>query len=156
VYTPSNSPLNQDSATSTPTKLTHRTQEFFRDPRTNTIHTIISLRLPSAPRKETFFTPYIFTATSTDLKTWTRGTPLNVTGLTAKDSYIDMFVIYNDSDKETPYHGFMKNEVEKHIEHLVASDVHGPWTFVQRGDFAGWGIKEGPAVVEKPGGGWRM
>ncbi|KAF2498754.1 hypothetical protein BU16DRAFT_304005 [Lophium mytilinum] len=136
--------------------------EFFRDPQTNNIHIIISLRLPSPiePKPDfemkTNFAPYIFTATSRDLKSWTPGKQLDVIGLTPADSYIDMFVIYNGSDKATPYHGFMKNEVEKHIEHLAAASVEGPWEFVQKGDFAGWGIKEGPAVVQKPGGGWRM
>jgi len=118
----------------------------------------VSLRLdlPQGAKIKTNFAPYIFTAQTQDLKTWSIGKKLDVTGLTPADSYIDMFVIYNSSDKATPYHGFMKNEVEKYIEHLAASSIFGPWEFVQKGDFANWGIKEGPAVVQKEDGSWRM
>jgi hypothetical protein len=62
--------------------------------------------------------------------------------------HIDMFIIYKEDDTETPYHAFMKNEKEKHIEHLTSKTLKGTWNYVQTNDFAGWGKKEGPAVSQ--------
>ena len=140
-------------------------QEFFQDPQTNKIHIIVSLRQPDLTLinpdhvvRESIFKPYIFTATSSDLKSWSRAQQLNVNesneGLL--QSHIDMFVIYKEDDKSTPYHAFMKNEVEKYVEHLTATSVMGPWEYKQTNDFANWGIKEGPVVVQLPSGKYRM
>lgn len=139
--------------------------EFFQDPQTNKIHIIVSLRQPDLTLinpdhvvRESIFKPYIFTATSSDLESWSRAQQLNVNesdeGLL--QSHIDMFVIYKEDDKSTPYHAFMKNEVEKYVEHLTATSVMGPWEYKQTNDFANWGIKEGPVVVQLPSGKYRI
>lgn len=43
--------------------------------------------------------------------------------------HIDMFVVYKGDDKDTPYHAFMKNEKEKHIEHLTSKTAKGTWNY---------------------------
>lgn len=57
-----------------------------------------------------------------------------------------MFIVHVASDTATPYHAFMKNEDEKHIEHLTSSSLKGTWEYRQTNDFAGWEHQEGPAV----------
>ncbi|KIJ38735.1 glycoside hydrolase family 43 protein [Sphaerobolus stellatus SS14] len=50
--------------------------------------------------------------------------------------YIDSFPIYYNNQ----YHLFTKSETSsKLIEHAVAPSLTGPYTFVQTGNFAGWG-----------------
>lgn len=83
------------------------------------------------------------------MKEWT---PPEVIDIKNIDNNIDMFVIHNPDDNETPYHAFMKNENEKFIEHLTASNFKGPYKFVQDKNFAGWGAMEGPAITRHPDG----
>lgn len=56
------------------------------------------------------------------------------------------------------YHLFTKAESlgQKHIEHAVADLLIGPYTFVQTGDFAGWGEIEGPCLTTLPDGTFRL
>lgn len=58
---------------------------------------------------------------------WTGPVPL--TGI--EPNYIDTFVV----QKNGQYHAFTKNEDngQKHVEHAVASQLQGPYTFVQKG-----------------------
>ncbi len=63
----------------------------------------------------------------------------------------------NDSFRST-YHIFAKAETDgkKHIEHATASSLTGPYTFVQTGDFAGWGQAEGGCVTQLANGTYRL
>lgn len=56
------------------------------------------------------------------------------------------------------YHIFTKAESngQKHVEHAVASSLTGPYSFIQTGDFAGWGQAEGPCVTVLPNGKFRL
>lgn len=56
------------------------------------------------------------------------------------------------------YHIFTKAEStgKKWIEHAVASELTGPYTFVQTGNFAGWGEAEGQCVTILPNGKFRL
>jgi len=56
------------------------------------------------------------------------------------------------------YHIFTKAETngKKHVEHAVASSLTGPYTFLQTGDFAGWGQIEGPCLTVLPDGKFRL
>ncbi len=56
------------------------------------------------------------------------------------------------------YHIFTKAESngQKHVEHAVASSLTGPYSFIQTGDFAGWGQAEGPCITLLPNGRFRL
>ena len=55
------------------------------------------------------------------------------------------------------YHVFTKSETSsKFIEHATATALTGPYTFVQTGDFAGWGRAEGPSITQLPSGQFRL
>jgi hypothetical protein len=55
------------------------------------------------------------------------------------------------------YHVFTKSETSsKYIEHAVASSLTGPYSFVQTGNFAGWGRAEGPSITQLPSGSYRL
>ena len=56
------------------------------------------------------------------------------------------------------YHIFAKAESngKKTIEHATANSLTGPYTFVQTGNFAGWGQAEGPSVTVLPNGQFRL
>jgi hypothetical protein len=86
--------------------------------------------------------------------------------------YIDSFPVFfkcvhreafhmnriTDVSCSNQYHLFTKAESngKKHIEHAVASSLTGPYSFVQTGDFAGWGQAEGPCVTVLPNGKFRL
>jgi MYXO-CTERM domain-containing protein len=68
-------------------------------------------------------------------------------------NYIDTFVVKVGA----LYHAFTKNETTKYIEHATSDALTGPWTFVGKGDWAGWGSgKEGPALFQLESGEWRL
>jgi hypothetical protein len=59
--------------------------------------------------------------------------------------YIDTFV----AKLGATYHAFVKNDITRYLEHATAPSLTGPWTFVGKGDWAGWGSgMEGPAIVQ--------
>jgi hypothetical protein len=90
---------------------------------------------------------YLFKAKDSTLMTWDGPT---ATGI--GPGFIDTFVVLIG----TTYHAFTKNETTAYIEHATSGSLTGPWTFVGTGDWAGWGThREGPAVIQLPGGVWR-
>jgi MYXO-CTERM domain-containing protein len=94
------------------------------------------------------FQPYIFTALDASLKSWSAPVPMGI----GKD-YIDTFVLKVGST----YHAFVKDEVTRFLEHATATKLTGPWTFVGKADWAGWGNgMEGPSIVKLDDGTWRM
>ncbi|MES1209004.1 MAG: family 43 glycosylhydrolase, partial [Pseudomonadota bacterium] len=94
------------------------------------------------------FKPYIFTATSPALTTWSGPTALGI-----GPNYIDAFVMKTNG----PYHVFAKNESPRYVAHATSAKMTGPWTFVGTGDWAGWGSgMEGPCVVPLDDGSWRI
>ncbi|KAJ3565160.1 hypothetical protein NP233_g7815 [Leucocoprinus birnbaumii] len=123
--------------------------EFFKDPRTGQLNIVVSLSTGSYGP----FLPYVFTARDSTLKSWSG--PVVMSGISnAGLGYIDTFpVFYNNQ-----YHIFSKAESndKKHIEHAVASSLTGPYSFVQTGDFAGWGQAEGGCVTVLPNGKFRL
>jgi MYXO-CTERM domain-containing protein len=94
------------------------------------------------------FQPYIFTALDASLKSWSAPVPMGI----GKD-YIDTFVLKVGST----YHAFVKDEATRFLEHATATELTGPWTFVGKADWAGWGNgMEGPSIVKLDDGTWRM
>jgi Glycosyl hydrolases family 43 len=94
------------------------------------------------------FQPYVFTALDTSLTAWSAPVPMGI----GKD-YIDTFVLKVGST----YHAFVKDEVTRYLEHATASKLTGPWTFVGKANWAGWGSgMEGPSIVRLDDGTWRM
>ncbi|KAF8916485.1 arabinosidase [Mucidula mucida] len=123
--------------------------EFFKDTRTGKLNIVVSLSTGSYGP----FLPYVFTATDSTLKTWTG--PVVMSGISnAGLGYIDTFPVIVGST----YHIFAKAETDgkKHIEHATASSLTGPYTFVQTGDFAGWGQAEGGCVTQLANGTYRL
>jgi hypothetical protein len=96
------------------------------------------------------FTPHVMTAADPSLAQWSPLLPLAGLG----PNYIDTTVILIDGQ----YHAFTKNETTKYVEHAVADNVAGPYTYVGTDDWAGWGApREGQSLVRLPdGGGWRI
>jgi hypothetical protein len=94
------------------------------------------------------FQPYAFTAQDSALTSWTGPTVLGI-----GTDYIDTFVAKLGST----YHAFIKSELTRFLEHATAPSLTGPWTFVGKGDWAGWGNGlEGPAIVKLDDGRYQM
>jgi hypothetical protein len=116
--------------------------EWFKDV-DGSIHILVNIDTASSA-----FQTYDFKALDSTLKSFGGPTPLGITG-----GYIDTFVVIVG----TTYHAFTKNEAENMIEHATASNLLGPWTFVGKADWAGWGVhREAPAVFQLPNGVWRI
>ncbi|KAL7269759.1 hypothetical protein RUND412_007561 [Rhizina undulata] len=118
--------------------------EFYKDPSTGKIHIVVSLG-----SSLTTFNPYLLTADDSTLLDWSDPVVLDGIG----PNYIDTFLIQYPAGV---YHAFTKNETGKHVEHAIASSVTGPYTFVQTGDFAGWGRAEGPCLTTLEDGNFRL
>ncbi|KAH7104844.1 arabinosidase [Auriculariales sp. MPI-PUGE-AT-0066] len=119
--------------------------EWFRDPKDGKIKIIVSLSTGSYGP----FLPYVFTANDSTLKSFS--TPMVMSGISNSGlGYIDSFPVYLNGQ----YHLFTKHETSgtKVLEHAVASSITGPYSFVQTGDFAGWGHAEGPCITLLPDG----
>jgi hypothetical protein len=66
--------------------------------------------------------------------------------------YIDTFIVTIGAT----YHAFTKSNAT-YIEHATATSLQGPWTFIGKNDWAGWGThKEAPALILLPTGTWRF
>src|SRR6478736_6573053 len=116
--------------------------EWFKDT-DGSIHLIVSI-----DTNDTQFKSYLYTASDDTLSKWDAPVPLGI-----GPNYIDTFVVKVDAQ----YHAFTKNETTKFIEHATADALTGPWTFVGKGDWAGWGSgKEGPALFQTETGQWRL
>jgi len=116
--------------------------EWFKDT-DGSIHLIVSIDTDT-----TQFKSYLYTASDSTLGKW--GAPV---ALGIGPNYIDTFVVHVGA----LYHAFTKNETTKYIEHATSDALTGPWTFVGKGDWAGWGSgKEGPALFQLENGQWRM
>ncbi|MEU0543815.1 glycoside hydrolase [Nocardia sp. NPDC005978] len=104
------------------------------------------------------FTPNLMTTTDPSSPTaWTEPTPMiglcPEPGDDASYGYIDTTV----ARIGTRYYAFTKNETTKLIELATADSPVGPYTFVAKDDWAGWGSpREGQSVTRLPNGGWRM
>ncbi|MDP9036727.1 MAG: glycoside hydrolase family 43 protein [Myxococcota bacterium] len=97
---------------------------------------------------DTDFKPYVFTALDSTLTAWSGPTPLGF-----GPNYIDTFVL----KARGVYHAFTKNETTRYLEHATAPSLTGPWTFVGRGNWSGFGPgMEGPCVVPLDDGTWRI
>src|SRR6478609_6771029 len=116
--------------------------EWFKDS-DGSIHLIVSI-----DTNDTQFKSYLYTASDDTLSKWAAPVPLGI-----GPNYIDTFVVKVGAQ----YHAFTKNETTKYIEHATADALEGPWTFVGKGDWAGWGSgKEGPALFQTENGQWRL
>ncbi|HJX64829.1 MAG TPA: MYXO-CTERM sorting domain-containing protein [Polyangia bacterium] len=94
------------------------------------------------------FEPYFFTALDSTLTTWSGPTALGI-----GPDYIDTYV----ARLGTTYHAFIKSETTRYLEHATAPSLTGPWIFVGKNDWAGWGSgMEGPAIVQLDNGQYRM
>jgi hypothetical protein len=94
------------------------------------------------------FEPYFFTALDSTLTTWSGPTALGI-----GPDYIDTYV----ARLGTTYHAFIKSETTRYLEHATAPSLTGPWTFVGKNDWAGWGSgMEGPAIVQLDNGQYRI
>jgi len=117
--------------------------EWFKD--TDGVHLIVNI---DTLGNDSDFRSYDFKATSDDLKSWDPPVALDI-----GPNNIDTFVVKSGAT----YHAFSKNETTKYIEHATASSFHGPWTWVGKNDWAGWGSgKEGIALFQLDDGTWRM
>jgi hypothetical protein len=114
--------------------------EWFVD--TDGVHLIINI---DTLGNDSDFRSYDFRAKDDTLTTWDAPVPLGI-----GPNNIDTFVV----KMGTTYHAFSKNETTKYIEHATSSSFHGPWTWVGKGDWAGWGSgKEGIALFQLDDGG---
>nr|CAJ18334.1 arabinosidase [Desarmillaria tabescens] len=123
--------------------------EFFKDTNTGELNIVVSLSTGSYGP----FLPYVFTADDDTLTSWSG--PVVMSGISNSGlGYIDSFPVLFKGQ----YHLFAKAETngKKNIEHAVASSLTGPYTFVQTGDFAGWGHAEGGCVSILPNGTHRL
>src|SRR5664280_3222712 len=94
------------------------------------------------------FEPYVFTAQNSALTSWSGPTALGI-----GPDYIDTYV----AKLGNTYHAFVKSEVTRYLEHATAPSLTGPWTFVGKDDWAGWGSgMEGPSIVQLDNGTFRM
>lgn len=119
--------------------------EWFVDEDGST-HIIVSL---SRGGTKGPFLPHLMTASDKTLTGWSLPRPMMGLG----PNVIDTFVVRH----EGRYQAFIKNETTKFIERATASRLDGTWTIVDNGDWAGWGSwTEGPALVRRPDGGWRI
>ncbi|KAI6086762.1 glycoside hydrolase family 43 protein [Hypoxylon rubiginosum] len=124
--------------------------EWFKDPKDGSINVIVSIETD-----DDGFAPYILTSTGKAGEfTDAEALKLHNYGNGGGQPHIDMFIVHVASDTATPYHAFMKNEDEKHIEHLTSSSLKGTWEYRQTNDFAGWEHQEGPALTTLPDGKW--
>ncbi|TCJ97058.1 hypothetical protein [Nocardia alba] len=101
------------------------------------------------------FTPHLLIPLDAGLTTWAPPLPLAGLGPSGPGSlgYIDTTLQRLDGR----LFAFAKNEDSKLVELAVADRPLGPYTFVARGDWAGWGgPREGQSVVPLPGGGHRI
>jgi MYXO-CTERM domain-containing protein len=94
------------------------------------------------------FEPYVFTALDSTLTSWSGPTALGI-----GPDYIDTYVAKLGST----YHAFIKSETTRYLEHATAPSLTGPWTFVGKDNWAGWGSgMEGPAIVQLDDGTYKM
>jgi hypothetical protein len=94
------------------------------------------------------FQPYFFTAKDSALTSWSGPTALGI-----GTDYIDTFVAKLGST----YHAFVKSELTRFLEHATAKSLAGPWSFVGKDDWAGWGNGlEGPTIVRLDDGRYQM
>ena len=67
--------------------------------------------------------------------------------------YIDTFIVTVGDT----YHAFTKHESTTYVEHATSTSLDGPWNFVGKDNWAGWGNhKEAPCVFEVVSGTWRI
>lgn len=122
--------------------------EWFKDT-DGSYNLLVHLRF----KGQTSASPYLITARDGGFATWTA--PVALGGLQASTTanYIDSDVIKLGST----YHIFVKNDNNKLIEHATATRLTGPYTFRNRGDWAGWGPnREGPSLYQLDNGTWRI
>ncbi|MEV6772553.1 glycoside hydrolase [Nocardia sp. NPDC051030] len=103
------------------------------------------------------FTPHLMTATDASLNSWTDPEPM--VGL-APDPGDDVSYGYIDTTVARlggRYFAFTKNESTKLVELAVADSPAGPYAFVSKDDWAGWGApREGQSLTRLSNGGWRI
>jgi sucrose-6-phosphate hydrolase SacC (GH32 family) len=120
--------------------------EWFRDSN-GSMHIIVNLNRTNTG--DSNFNPYDLTSLHSNLRSWSAPVALAGVG----PNYIDSFIVKVGS----VYHIFAKNETTKYIEHATATNLNGPYTFVGRGNWAGWGqYLEGPALYQLDNGNWRI
>lgn len=108
-----------------------------------TVRIIVSLSPPGSS-----FRPYVFTATDSSLSNWSGPVDMGI-----GTNRIDTFVVKTGGT----YHAFVKNESSKYIEHAIASNLLGPWSWVGTANWANWGAGyEAPALVQQDNGTWRL
>ncbi|KQV85213.1 beta-galactosidase [Massilia sp. Root351] len=131
----------REAAVSLPGVAATRAPEWLRD-KDGSLKVVVSLSQDGAK-----FAPYILEPNA-DFSQWSAPTPL--AGL---QGYLDTFVVASGKG----YTAFARNQQSGYIELATAASPGGPWTVEKKGDWAGWGAGgEGPALVQLPGGGWRI
>ncbi len=101
------------------------------------------------------FTPHLLVALGAGLDVWSPPVPLLGVGPCGAGSlgYIDTELVRFGGQ----VYAFVKNEDTKLVELAVADHPIGPYCFVAKGDWAGWGgPREGQSVVVLPDGGQRI
>jgi hypothetical protein len=89
--------------------------------------------------------------TSADFSQWS--TPIAIATGSLPNNTIDNYVVVVG---ET-FYLFYKNETTKYIELATASELLGPYTVIQSGDWAGWGsFMEGASVISISPNTWRI
>jgi hypothetical protein len=67
--------------------------------------------------------------------------------------YIDTFIVKVGDT----YHAFTKHESLTYIEHATSTSIDGPWNFIGKDNWAGWGNhKEAPSLIQLANGTWRI
>ena len=117
--------------------------EWFKDG--DSIYLLVNI---DTTNPQNAFRTYAFKAKDDTLLTWDAPVPIGI-----GPNYIDTFVV----KQGTTYHAFTKDESTKFIEHATASALTGPWQFIGKRDWAGWGEgKEGIGLFQLDNGDWRM
>ncbi|MFD3425864.1 glycoside hydrolase family protein [Nocardia fluminea] len=101
------------------------------------------------------FTPHLLIPLDAGLTTWAPPVPMLGLGPAGPGSlgHIDTTLVRLDGR----LFAFVKNEDSKLIELAVADRPLGPYSFLARGDWAGWGgPREGQSIVRLPDGGHRV
>jgi len=118
--------------------------EFYIE--AGTVYAIVSLSPSNSPWA---FRSYYYTALNNSLSSWSGPTAMSGLG----PNKIDTSVI----KRQGVYHAFTQNGDTLYQEHATASSLAGPWTYVQTGNWAGWGSgKEGPDIFQKSDGSYAI
>ena len=137
-----------------PTATTSWAPEWIIDPNGSGLASVhVFLTVSTTGSSPGAFQVYEIHPTAADFSTWSNAQPITVTGVS---SLIDVFPIYRSG---TYYLWYKLQDGSCNIQYASSSTLLGPYTNVKTGNWAGFtnsGCVEGPALILKPNGTWRL